>query len=678
MKTFFNPWKRYLIFAVITTVPVWCLLGLRSLTISTAVEQMILESSSTFALVEFIFVALLAHGVVGIVFAFWARWMFLKSPPMAVHIAVFFIVLTMVCLRSVAYESGLFTTFLGQQSALLIFLSKIPLLALDIPIIFMLFWALIQLGRSLAFGWYGPAFSVLFPILIFYGFKELDQRPANTNKGPNVFILAADSLRPDHMSFNGYPLPTTPNLDKLAKEISYWPDTIVPLARTAPSWISIMSGQYPHTHGIRHMFPYQKLRKGVLLEDWLPSVLSKSGYITAVVSDYAGEFFDMFPDLFDYQQVPNALQRDIVIRRNLLLHMPLLLSLYNHGLGHKLFPTLRFLPVNANPKRLSQSVRNTLRNISKHEKFFLTAFYSVTHFPFSTTRPFNSMFVQKDYRGKNQFVFNVRNIQQLKELDYRLPPEDIEQVRALYDQALRAFDKEVGALVAYLKKSGLWDNTIFIVTSDHGENLYEPGTTLLHGKWFRGGDVSYRVPLFLKPQKGANCRSPLGVTSTVDLAPTLAGLLNIKLTGIVDGQNICSASINRSRVVFAESGFWFTSNADWKKEHLLTYPAFQNTLQIEPETGIISLNPVYEDIVIRSKWRAAFTSHYRLIYRPTEPGNLPQWDLVDRRIPIKQQKNLVKENNKTFFYLKSALLSWLEQDPVRLIDENYHLRTIHP
>ena len=81
-----------------------------------------------------------------------------------------------------------------------------------------------------------------------------------TNTQPNILVISADALRPDHMSFNGYKKKTTPNIDKFAENSLQIRGTFTTLPRTFPAWVSILSSKYPMTHGINHMFPRTRER----------------------------------------------------------------------------------------------------------------------------------------------------------------------------------------------------------------------------------------------------------------------------------------------------------------------------------------------------------------------------------------------------------------------------------
>ena len=90
-----------------------------------------------------------------------------------------------------------------------------------------------------------------------------------TNQGPNVLVLAVDSLRADRLSAYGHAR-KTPSFDRLAAEGAVFERALVSMPRTFPSWTTLLTGQWPHHHGIRHMFPTQGER------DRIPTPLPKA------------------------------------------------------------------------------------------------------------------------------------------------------------------------------------------------------------------------------------------------------------------------------------------------------------------------------------------------------------------------------------------------------------------
>lgn len=114
------------------------------------------------------------------------------------------------------------------------------------------------------------------------------------------------------------------------------------------------------------------------------------------------------------------------------------------------------------------------------------------------------------------------------------PPEDVERLRAIYDSAVSYHDKQVGRLIAQLKSWGIWDQTMLIITADHGEELFED-RRCGHGGSLR--DSLTRVPLLVHDP----ARFPGGTivdegAEAVDLLPTILTALGASVPEVVQGR----------------------------------------------------------------------------------------------------------------------------------------------
>src|SRR4029077_1826257 len=109
-----------------------------------------------------------------------------------------------------------------------------------------------------------------------------------------------------------------------------------------------------------------------------------------------------------------------------------------------------------------------------------------------------------------------------------LPEPDVNQIVGLYDGCVRMFDDSVGHIVRALDATALKDNTIVLVTSDHGDDLFEPNTTFGHGLTFNGGDQNNNIPCVMRvpgfERPGTEVKK---ITRTIDFAPTLLDLVGI-------------------------------------------------------------------------------------------------------------------------------------------------------
>lgn len=502
------------------------------------------------------------------------------------------------------------------------------------------------------------AAACLAALLLASGVIAHARRPG----APALLVLAADSLRPDRFRPE-----TTPHLLALAERGVSFDAALSPIARTTPAWVSILSGLYPHSHGVRDMFPRRELRPAYL--PYLPRRLADAGFATSVLSDYAGDFFPTFDFGFQRARVPPPLTLPLVFEREVVTSSPLALALLNHRFGRALFPVFRFLMTNADPERLADEVLAELEASQGHQAM-VVAFFSTTHVPFAAPAPWYRRFASPTYGGPHRYAYNLQQLADIARSDAELPARDVTQIRGLYDGALAAVDAAIGRI---LERVG--EQTLVLVLSDHGENLFEPGTTTHHGKWFKGGDESNRVPLiFAGPGLPRGVRVPEPV-SLVDVAPTVAKLLGLPpVPG--DGRSLVPAFKGHAeeRDVFAETGIWLSGPAT---PDSIAYPPLTELLEADPEDHFqLVLKARYEDVVVAAKHRMLRRGHTKLLYIPTRDG--ARYQLYDMAADPHQLHDGLAGATRGF-ELERAMKRFLARDPERELDERDHLvrRTEH-
>ena len=116
---------------------------------------------------------------------------------------------------------------------------------------------------------------------------------------PNVVILAADSFRNDHVD-----PALTPHLSELATHGTRFARAYVTIARTFPSWTTILTGRYPHHHGIRTTLPRHEDRDHPF--DTMAARFRKAGWATGVVADYGGDVFHLADLGFGHHSTPRV------------------------------------------------------------------------------------------------------------------------------------------------------------------------------------------------------------------------------------------------------------------------------------------------------------------------------------------------------------------------------------
>jgi arylsulfatase A-like enzyme len=398
--------------------------------------------------------------------------------------------------------------------------------------------------------------------------------------------------------------------------------------------------------------------------------LGAHGYHTVVASDYAGEMSSRVRFGFDQIDAPPATSLEVFADREAFQRLPLAMALLTGSFGERLFSVGRYLPVNADPDLLTDRVEAHLdRLVADGRPFLLVVFYSVTHLPFAAPMPDAKAFTRSDYRGPSRYSYEIQQVGDISRLSVRPSENEADQVRALYDGALRSFDRQVGRVVRRLEQIGLSrEQRLLIVTGDHGEGLFEPGVTTEHGKWFAGGEAANRTPLLLHGG-GVSPGTKAVLASGVDFLPTIADALKLPVPDAIDGVSLLRGT-DSERSVFAETALWLGGEAS-APPGAIGYPPLVEILEVEPGSHALVLKPAYVDATVTAKLRAIRKGPWELIYIPTK--QLTRWQLFNLRDDQFAEHELSSEYPEVFRSLRGELLQWLTRDPLRWLDANDRL-----
>ncbi len=471
------------------------------------------------------------------------------------------------------------------------------------------------------------------------------RRPAS------ILWIAIDSLRPDHIDPKN-----TPNLAKLVSESIYFPNTITPVPRTGPSWASAMTSLEPLTTGIETMFPDQ--RHADLSAIALPSYLGTHGYRTAVVSEYAGEFFRRINVGFDVEAVPRAELMQISGQMMLGRAPPVLAEaglLYAASAATRsLLPSplgelIRGMPNFSVPSTLGEDVHAFLKTTA--EPTFVLAFYSQPHFPYTSSPKY-----ARRYRiaGSDPSLAYGRDVASERSIT---SDADRRQIDALYRAALAESDEAVGVLLDDLSTRGWLDDAIVVLTADHGEGLYECPECVGHGDNLRGM-MTLRVPLALRlPPKrfpGATPSVQSGYASLLDVYPTLLDLLGLEKLEVHEGMSLLDGRgalrVLPSRTILVETGEWLWTTAAVPKDRI-DYPPITTLARLDGDR--IAIDPTYEAIIRAAKHRAVIRAPYKLVYEPSSTG--VRWRLFDIDADPLDTNDLAAQKPDVLADLKDAL-----------------------
>ena len=365
----------------------------------------------------------------------------------------------------------------------------------------------------------------------------------------------------------------TPNLDELAKTSAVFRQYYVQGNESQTSHSSVWTGVYPAVHNVR--------LAGVGGVDRLPfklEVLAKrladAGYAT--MGTTANGFVNEWG---------------------------------GYARGFREYRNLMREPAALNGVVLGERVVSTaLAQLERHrdEPAYLFLGTVDCHAPWIARRPWIDLYSPPPYNGPFQELGTARELG-LKPTSMGcsvVPPQrDIDRLVAIYDSAISYQDKELGRLVAQLEEWGLWDETMLIVTADHGEELFE-FRQCGHGSSIR--DLLIRVPLLIHDPT----RFPGGAivdegAEGVDLLPTVLEAVGAPLAAAAQGRSLIPLAQGVGR------GWAQPSYASmFEYAHAMRIGRWK--IRVTP-TGAAIVNDVVEDPIERTDVAAARAVERRML-----------------------------------------------------------------
>ncbi len=340
-----------------------------------------------------------------------------------------------------------------------------------------------------------------------------DSDKSVSNDKPNVILLIVDTLRADRLGAYGYDKPTSPNIDRVAENGVLFEQTYVQWASSLPSHSSIMTSLYPHLHGA---FPNGSELNPELLT--IGKILKAHGYTNGafvtnhlVGNQYNFEAgFDRFFDLTEVNYENSS--------RTSWIHSLNLVRVFDRIQRTDIFTTLAmgWLEENAD------------------KPMFLWLQWLQPHAPYDPPEKFLRKFEPEPYEGIADG--SLEQIDEIREKTVQLTEADKKHYEALYDAEVNIADQEIGKILDKLEELGLTENSIVIITSDHGENLYEHNIEYGHYGVY---DSSLRIPLiFSFPKALPQGATETNVVESIDIASTLLEILNIERPKQFQGESL--------------------------------------------------------------------------------------------------------------------------------------------
>lgn len=296
--------------------------------------------------------------------------------------------------------------------------------------------------------------------------------------GVNVILISIDTLRADHLGCYGYARDTSPHIDALSQDGALFFNTYASSSWTLPSHVSLLTSQ----HGVHHQVYHDDERMDPELltlaekfraHGYMCTAFTGGGFVSSAYGFAKG--FDTYDE-------------------------------GSGGVFHK-----------DSAARMSRAVSDWIDRNQGCE-FFLFLHTYQPHSPYACPPPYKVMFLNENSLFGEADLFD--HLGGKENLYKPLPPSERQNLIDLYDGEIRYVDDRlIGPLVSQLKSLGLYDRTLIVFTSDHGEEFFD------HGAWGHGQSVYdelLKVPLILKfPSSKFRGQRTDSLVSLIDVMPTL-------------------------------------------------------------------------------------------------------------------------------------------------------------
>jgi arylsulfatase A-like enzyme len=493
-------------------------------------------------------------------------------------------------------------------------------------------------------------FFILINSFLFYKYKAAYPTPdidfinnQNNNHSikPNIILLILDTARTDHFPVYGYERNTTPNIDAFAKKSALFQNAVSQAPWTLPSHASMLTGLYPRQHGADGRWEWLDYNFDTLAE-----ILKKNFYYTVAISnnEYFSEKtnlnqgFDKFIFVKNYSQTKASLF--------LVKLLTDIKSILEEDFQKNLISDIaNFISAKGFRKDYSASFTNEIAYSYLDEfsrtstPFFLMINYMETHNPLGDTQ--NKDLYLKEINASLYEALRVSDLANSGRIpavfeEWKISDREKHIMNALYDGDLHYLDKKIGEFISFLEKTNLLNNSLVIITSDHGENLGDHGM-LAHLYDIRRPLI--HVPLLLYYPKIFSEGSIIEKTvETRDIFPTILEIAGISYEKYIDPKPYSLNYRNRPDIAFSE----YIEGGDFDFIHPL-----------------LSNNPNRNQMIIKGEWlnfhdgEYEYISHYNqeFLYNihkdQNEDNNLANQE-IQKKLIIKTKLDQYLDNIVTY------------------------------
>jgi len=331
---------------------------------------------------------------------------------------------------------------------------------------------------------------------------ELAKANRDASLPPNVVFIVIDSLRRDHLGTYNYFRKTSDIIDRLCREGVLFSDVISQSSQTAVAMASLFTGLYPYKHGIQcysfnHAFDPDSdepsdahSENGPFLSDSLTTLAEK---------------------------LHSAGFQTIGLNEN-----PWLRSEFNFNQGYDRY---EFMSYDWDGEKIVSRFKDCLNDLLPNKPFFAYLHFMTVHQPYYKKTIFRGLYTP--FKGTPQSAMGFLDL---------FTRDDVTYTTAIYDEDINTVDGQIGDILSSLKTYNALQNTLVIVTSDHGEELFDH-QGLGHGTTVYAEQINTFFVLW-----ATHLLAPRKISQKVralDFFPTILELAGVRPeTEDIDGQSL--------------------------------------------------------------------------------------------------------------------------------------------
>lgn len=361
-----------------------------------------------------------------------------------------------------------------------------------------------------------------------------------------IIIISIDTLRADHLGCYGYYRNTSPHIDNLTQESMFFQYAFAPISYTAPSFASLFTSRYPSYHHIeftngRYDFPEHigPMLQQVLKNNGLATAAFVSTPVLNAKRTRFNEGFDIYDD--ETYSLKTEKENEFLFRKGEI------------------------------------TTKNALEWLDKNymQDFLLWVHYMDVHGPYNPPESYGGFFLHDDFWSKNPILLErpkgynetyrdvvpddyspgIPNYQLLNKkvdnsgniISYE---KNFDYYISQYDAAIKYVDDQIATIISTLKKIDIYDDTLFVIHSDHGEAFGENGVYFDHGATVSLEQIHIPLIIKLPGERGGIYSHPV---SLLDLTPTILDFCGIDINQYnFHGLSIISGHKNDKRIIYSQ------------------------------------------------------------------------------------------------------------------------------